>query len=221
MISIVTASYDRPIQAKRFLRWVKESETKTPYEIVYVASGCVDTYESILAEGAEELLPIMLPRNLGWVSAINTGVAQAGHDLILAIPDDFKIEKGAVDKLLEILNDAYPEHDGIVGASDGRKNMDTYSQWSRAWLGSKEAIYKEQAGHYLWPEYIHYGADKELTLRLVRKFNYTYTPDVNIVHHPITTDLAHEEALKSKERDNIILSTRKVQGFPNRVKEVI
>jgi len=115
-VDIIIPTYNNVELTKTCFRTIRQN-TSYPYRVIWVDNGSTD-----MTEAAKELegwnrICIYLPKNIGFVGAINEGLRVSNADAVCLLNNDTEVSAGWLTKLINTL---YADKDlGIVGPITG------------------------------------------------------------------------------------------------------
>jgi len=134
---------------------------------------------------------------------------------ILPVTDDIEFEPGAILKAVKMLNEKFPDGDGIVGFDI--RNMNDKQKCPYAFMLIGNRFFNERLNRVLlYPEYWHFFADVELGETANRLGLFASCKEAGIIHyHPsagLVADITHaNNRLEKWEHDHRIYQNRKKQ----------
>ncbi|WP_338243085.1 glycosyltransferase [Aurantiacibacter hainanensis] len=122
-ISVLIAAYQEEDMISQTLRSLSTSPYPGPIEVIVVDDGSQDrTFD--VASGCRSLFAarddfslviLRMQRNSGKAAALNHGLEQAFHDLVITIDADTRLEPGAISSIVAHLYAAPPQTAAIAG----------------------------------------------------------------------------------------------------------
>ena len=112
-ITAVLVNYNAGSELRTALQSIVDAIGRTPWEAVVVDNASTDGSEAIVGEFAPFARLIQNTENVGFASGVNQGVAASRAHGILIMNPDCRLDRGAIDTLLDELN-AHPSC-AIVG----------------------------------------------------------------------------------------------------------
>jgi cellulose synthase/poly-beta-1,6-N-acetylglucosamine synthase-like glycosyltransferase len=127
-VSVVVPAYNEEVNAVRTVRSLLAQEYPT-LEVVFVDDGSRDNTFRVVGEAFanDPRVRVLTKPNGGKASALNHGIAQARHDLLVCIDGDTQLAPDAVGHLV------VPFADPTVGAVAGKVKVGNRVNWLTRW----------------------------------------------------------------------------------------
>lgn len=116
MLSIVIINHKSSGLLHSCVASLKETIKRTPYEIIAVDSESDGKSAKEALNGWNDIKLIIFQENTGYAKAVNAGLKKSVGDYILILNSDIKAGSGAVDDMINFMeNNATQENIGMVG----------------------------------------------------------------------------------------------------------
>ena len=162
-----------------------------------------------------EITKILSPEPIEFVAATNLGYSAAkdSGDIFMIWACDCVIDNPSwYDDMIASYEMNFPNGGGLLCANDGYWNgkIAIHPIVDKKFIEWLE--YPDNC--ILWPEYIHYGSDNEITERARSSGRYAYDMELKY-HHPSPTERLNYRSIEHKDHDGKLLKQRRISGWPN------
>jgi len=219
MITIMYPTRNRQLKLARSINSIFiPSPPESPIEIVVVCDG--DRHTAVMAMNDDRISRVIYLRDhSGSVFARNLISQATEGDLICAV-DDITFEPDAIDAAAAMMEDRYPDHDGVVGFRradrDHTKIHKTSGMHAGIALIGQKFLRRYPNRKICFPGYFLF-ASQEITSLAVELGKGTVSEDARIYHHSPRKsgemDRTHTEGRITKKQDREIRQGRAESGL--------
>lgn len=144
----------------------------------------------------------------GWVPAVHN-MLKGIDGFVVLLGSDVVVKDGWLEILWEKFCEKFPRMDGCA---------QPYDEINHGALCQHPLGHSATIREYLHEGYIHNFSDNEMTERLIAHDRYLYVPESKIEHlhwvnKKATGDETYKKVMESFERDKILYTKRKQNGF--------
>lgn len=184
----------------------------TGLNVIIICDGDLETAQRLLARGNGLVNRVFyVAEQKGSVYCRNL-MTQCAEDAVLYATDDIEFRAGAIEAAIDAMIDHFPDEDGIIGFSQGRKQ--SFSPTGVALIGQK-FLQRYPQRKLFFPGYFHFSCQEieRLGTRL-EKLHLEKAAEV-IHYHPSfnhqEVDSTHKEARMRRNADRKLSSDRRAK----------
>lgn len=140
-VTVLIAAYQEEYAIADTLETIAQEDYPGPLEILVLNDGSTDRTAEVAAERVRELTfppnavvrVIDFPTNRGKAAALNSGLHEAAHDLIVTIDADSRLHPDALTDIVERLLSDPPNTQAVAGAILVRNSRDSLIAGAQEW----------------------------------------------------------------------------------------
>lgn len=211
-IDLIIPTRNRLQKLERCLHSIPPSAEGLPIRVTIVCDGDPVTARHLLA-GPNSTRVVNVKEHRGSVYCRNL-VSQAVEDALLYATDDIEFKKNAIAEAVKIMEERFPDGDGVVGFN--QINANKFSVAGVALMGQR-FLRRYPERKFLFPGYFHFSCQE--VEYLGKKLNRIILAEkAEIVHyHPSfvksETDITHIEARQHRKGDRSLSNERYYKGL--------
>lgn len=218
LVSILIPTRGRAKQLKKHIGIIRKNTYYVPYELLLMVDE--DDEATIrVCEGLELrhfIHSVSEDSRDFFVGKINRGFAESDAEYLIYFSDDVEVKPNWLMQALKCFTAHFPDGVGVIAFNDGfwKEKLAPHGLVSRKWID------KYQFGKWLlWPEYLHYHGDNEISRVAKRLDKFAYCPDSKAIHTR-PKDVKKRDAIWREMNeycwpmDTEIFQQRIKQGFP-------
>jgi biofilm PGA synthesis N-glycosyltransferase PgaC len=116
-LTLLIAAYNEAPMIARTLRSIDSQRYAGALEIIVIDDGSVDGTSDVVRSSTDPRIRLLVqPRNTGKASALNRGLAEAGHELVVTVDADCELHPDALRFLVEEYLNGQPQTAAVAGA---------------------------------------------------------------------------------------------------------
>jgi biofilm PGA synthesis N-glycosyltransferase PgaC len=135
-VTILTAAYNEEAMILETLQGIELQHYNSPLEVIVINDGSTDRTAEILEKAKTEyswLSVINLPVNGGKSHALNTGLAQSSHDLIISLDADSYLYQDSLQSIVERYIEDPQDTRAVAGTILVRNSRDSWITKAQEW----------------------------------------------------------------------------------------
>lgn len=190
-IDLICPSYDRPEKVSRMVASAVRS-----FPSIRITINC-------------------LPCDIGTTALANAEIARTICDAVIYTPDDIEFSQSSIPNALKVLNEKFPDGDGMIGFK--QSNIENDNGAAVGLVGQK-FIDRFPARQLICPDYRALWGDTELKEYALSINKYHYCESALIKHYhpfvcPEELDRTHKRQKRHKQTDNGTRQLRQSNNF--------
>ena len=191
-VNIIIPTCGRLESLKQTIKSIKESDYKKVF-IFIVADGFIDEIKEF---SDTQTTIIHNPERRDWVFSMNKALKLIDGDYFIYAADDIYFQVDCISKAVEAMERIFPSGDALVSLKQRHKRSGgAFGLMGRKFVNR----FPDKAA--FCPDYIHFGADKELRLFAERVKLYHLCFAAIVDHNRALRDRTYELGMEVKERD--------------------
>jgi biofilm PGA synthesis N-glycosyltransferase PgaC len=133
-VSVLIAAYDEEISIAETLRSIAAQDYPAAFEVFVIDDGSRDRTAEIVAASPYPWLRLLRqPRNMGKSAALNHGLAEAAHELIVTVDADSFLRRDALRKIVECYLSDPPNTRAVAGTMLVRNSRKSWVTRTQEW----------------------------------------------------------------------------------------
>lgn len=218
LVSILVPTRGRARELKKNLKLIDKNTHYQRYELILMIDDDDEPAEKICKDFRLKYLVHHVTEETRdfYVAKINNGFKHSKGQYLVYLSNDVEVGSRWLMHAIKCFNANFPDDIGIVAFDDGfwQDKLAPHGLVSRKWIDTY------QFGEWLlWPEYIHWHADNELTRVAKSLGRFAYCPESKAIHtrpkDPEKRDFLYREAVGyCGPIDDELFRQRLSEGFP-------
>jgi len=181
LVSILIPTRGRAKQLKKHIRLIRKNTFYEPYELLLM----VDEDDEATIKVCRELELRHFIHSVSedgrdfFVAKINRGFKESEAEYFIYFSDDVRVESGWLKATISHFKNEFPDEIGLVAFDDGfyHERLAPHGLVSRKWIDKLQF-----GGWLLWPDYLHYHGDQEITQVAKKVGRFSYCEKAKAIH---------------------------------------
>lgn len=132
-ITLLVAAFNEERTVRQTVKSIFDQNYPGPFEIIVIDDGSTDNTAAILKSLEHPLLKVIHAEHGGKSKALNLGLQQASHDVIVTMDADSYLFHGAIERLISRLVNDPPATAAVAGAVLARNSRNNWVTRMQEW----------------------------------------------------------------------------------------